>query len=112
MPVGGSKPGERRGGRAIGTPNKVPASIREMIVGALSDVGGRRYLAEQARENPVAFMGLVGKVLPLQLTGQNGGPVAIDCRWAEPEPADKPALTIEAELEDEAVVVTFSEPAP
>src|SRR3954468_15418083 len=91
-------------GRVKGVPNKVPASIREMIVGALSDVGGRRYLAEQARENPVAFMGLVGKVLPLQLTGQNGGPVAIDFRWAEPEPSDKQdaaTLTIEAELEPE-----------
>src|SRR3954467_4642870 len=104
--------GRKTGGRTKGTPNKFPASIQEMIVGALSAVGGRRYLAEQARENPVAFMGLVGKVLPLQLTGQNGGPVAIDFRWAEPEPADKPMLTIEAEPEDDAVVVTFAEPAP
>lgn len=38
-----------------------------MILGALEDVGGRAYLAEQALENPGAFMTLVGKVLPLQL---------------------------------------------
>src|SRR3954465_15029444 len=112
MPVGGSKPGERRGGRVKGTPNKVPAPIKGMILGALSDIGGQKWLADTALEHPVAFMGLVGKVLPLQLTGQNGGAGAIDFRWAEPEPAHKPALTIEAELEDEAVVVTFSEPAP
>ena len=100
-------------GRVKGVPNKVPATIREMIVGALNRVGGEDWLAAQAREHPVAFMGLLGRVLPLQLTGQGGAPVAIDFRWADavqPEPA-----VIDAEPEpegDEAVTVTFAEPAP
>ena len=51
-------------GRKKGVPNKVTADIRAMIVGALEDVGGRDYLARQAEENPVAFLGLVGKVVP------------------------------------------------
>jgi len=46
-----------------------------MIVGALQQAGGQDYLAAQAKLNPSAFMVLVGKVLPLQLTGANGGPV-------------------------------------
>jgi hypothetical protein len=32
-----------------------------------SPTGGRDYLRWQAEKNPVAFMGLVGKVLPLQV---------------------------------------------
>ena len=54
-----------------------------MILGALSDVGGRDYLAARALDQPVAFMGLIGKVLPLQLTGENGAPIAYSFRWAD-----------------------------
>src|SRR3954463_11045415 len=97
--------GRKTGGRTKGTPNKFPATIREMIVGALDDVGGRRYLAEQARENPVAFMGLVGKVLPLQLTGQNGGPLAIDFRWAEPEPGGTVRMSHSGEPETATLTI-------
>jgi len=46
-----------------------------MILKALSKAGGWRYLQQQAKENPVAFMTLVGKVLPLQVTGADGGPI-------------------------------------
>jgi hypothetical protein len=35
-----------------------------MILGALDDAGGQDYLAEQAYNNPSAFMALLGKVLP------------------------------------------------
>ena len=62
-------------GRPKGTPNKTTKALKDMILGALSDVGGQKYLAEQARENPTAFLTLIGKVLPLQVTGDGGGPV-------------------------------------
>lgn len=68
-PSRGSKPGERRGGRKVGTPNKVNALLKDQILGALDKAGGIEYLARQAEENPASFMGLVGKVLPLQLHG-------------------------------------------
>ena len=55
------------GGRAVGVPNKLGASIKQMVERALHDVGGAQYLARQAEENPVAFLGLVGKVMPMQL---------------------------------------------
>lgn len=59
------------------TPNKIGASIKEMVEKALHKVGGVDYLAEQARANPVAFLGLVGKVLPMQLqsTDADGNPL-------------------------------------
>jgi hypothetical protein len=48
-------------------------------------------------------MGLVGRVLPLQVTGENGAPIAVDFRWADalPEPDGE---VIEA---DESVNITF-----
>lgn len=98
-----SVPGERRGGRVKGTPNKTSATIKEMVMDALCDVGGRKYLAEQAIKNPNAFLGLVGRVMPLQVTGEDGGALMIDFRWAEPEP-----VTIEAELDAAPLTVTFA----
>src|SRR5215510_9793581 len=79
-----SKPGERRGGRGKGTPNKQTADIKAMILGALSDVGGRAYLAEQAYANPTAFMSLVGRVLPLQIAGDSENPVTYVIRAPTP----------------------------
>ena len=73
----GSRPGERRGGRKKGTPNRLTVDLKEMILGALADAGGRSYLAKQAVANPGAFMTLVGKVLPLQVTGEGGGPLIL-----------------------------------
>ena len=59
------KAGNRGVGRVKGVPNKVTKELKEMILGALDDVGGQAYLARQADENPTAFMALVGKVLPM-----------------------------------------------
>lgn len=64
--------GLKTGGRQKGTPNKINAALKDMILGALSDVGGQEYLAIQARENPSAYMTLLGKVLPMQVAGVDG----------------------------------------
>lgn len=77
--MAGRKPGTKKtGGRVKGTPNKLTADVKGMILEALSRVGGVDYLVEQAEANPTAFMTLVGKVLPLQLTGENGDPIKIE----------------------------------
>lgn len=72
----GKRP-QPKGGSRKGRPNKLSSSVKEMILGALTDAGGRAYLAAQSGENPAAFMQLVGKVLPLQVTGEGGGPIII-----------------------------------
>lgn len=64
-------------GRIKGTPNKTTKLIKEMITQALDGVGGVSYLQRQADENPVAFMTLVGKVIPLQITGADDKPLEI-----------------------------------
>jgi len=72
----GKKPGAvKTGGRVKGTPNKLTADMREMIRAALDGVGGIAYLIEQARENPTAFLTLVGKIVP-SVTTLSGDPDA------------------------------------
>lgn len=63
--------------RPKGSPNKLPKHLKEMILNALDKAGGENYLAEQARENPGAFMTLIGKVLPLQLAGDKDNPLNV-----------------------------------
>lgn len=67
----------KTGGRKAGVPNKITADIKALILSALDAVGGQAYLQEQAQKNPVAFMALLGKVLPLQVSGEGGGPLLI-----------------------------------
>jgi hypothetical protein len=61
-------PAEKTGGRKKGTPNKVTGAVRDMILAALSAVGGQKYLEKQAAANPVAFMSLLAKVMPTQIS--------------------------------------------
>ena len=65
--------GRKTGGRQLGSVNKLNRDIKEMVLGALSDVGGREYLAARAIDTPTAFLTLVGKILPLQLVSDGAG---------------------------------------
>jgi GNAT superfamily N-acetyltransferase len=54
-----------------GTLNKTSALLKDAVLEAADIAGGKAglvgYLALQARENPVAFMGLLGKLIPSQI---------------------------------------------
>lgn len=66
-------------GRPKGVPNKTTALVREMVTAALDEAGGVDYLVERARDprTASAFLSLVGKVLPIQLTGAEDGPIQV-----------------------------------
>lgn len=66
-PKVGPSRGNAGKGRRKGVPNKNTAAVKDMITQALDQAGGVEYLITQARENPTAFLTLVGKVLPLQV---------------------------------------------
>ncbi len=75
---------KKTGGRKPGTPNKLTAQLKEMILEAAEqagdDMGGGgtvKYLRMQATLQPAAFMSLLGKVLPMQVTGEDGGPLQV-----------------------------------
>ena len=78
----GHRPPNAGKGRKAGVPNKTTAAVKEMVLTALSNVGGVSYLEDQADKNPTAFLTLVGKILPTELTGGNGGPLQVqDVPW-------------------------------
>jgi hypothetical protein len=70
---GGARP---NAGRPKGSLDKGNALIREMIVDALDELGGVEYLKATAASHPAAFLSLLGKVMPVQVTGDGGGPVS------------------------------------
>jgi hypothetical protein len=77
MGARGPKPGHKTGGRAKGTPNKITKALKDMILGALDDAGGQAYLTTQAKDNPAAFMALIGRVLPTNIADETGEPLRI-----------------------------------
>lgn len=66
------KPPAAGAGRPKGSPNKVTAELKDMILAALDGAGGVTYLQRQADDNPTAFLSLVGKVLPMTVKHQGG----------------------------------------
>lgn len=62
-------------GRKKGVPNKITKELKEMILQALDESGGVEYLKDQAAANPASFMTLIGKVLPMTITGDSDSPI-------------------------------------
>ena len=83
----------KSGGRKKGTPNKTTALLKDAILTAAQEAGGGTedgmmlYLRVRAADNPTAFMSLLGKVLPMQVTGIDGGAIAtkIEIEFVEPK---------------------------
>jgi hypothetical protein len=70
------KPPNAGKGRVKGVPNKTTALLKDAILLAAEKAGNKlgddglvTYLEVQAEDNPVAFMSLLGKVLPMQMIG-------------------------------------------
>jgi hypothetical protein len=66
------------GGSRKGIPNKITASLKEAIQQAAENAhpdGTVGYLQEQAEKNPVAFLSLLGRTLPKEITGGEGQPL-------------------------------------
>jgi hypothetical protein len=73
--------GIKTGGRKKGTPNKTTALLKDAILVAADNAGRDEglvgYLTAQAVLNPGPFMALLGKVLPMQISGDADNPVQV-----------------------------------
>lgn len=86
--TGKKKPPNAGKGRRKGTPNKITGALKDMILQALANAGGTKYLEDQAKANPTAFLTLVGKVLPLQVKQDGADPVVPRAIVHEHRPSD------------------------
>lgn len=73
------KPPAAGKGRPKGATNKATRELKEMILQALDGAGGVEYLQRKAEDprTASAFLSLIGKVLPMQVTGDPNNPVGI-----------------------------------
>ena len=56
--------GRKTGGRTKGTPNRLTSELRDLMLGALDDLGGREWVVERARERPELMFQMLGRLLP------------------------------------------------
>lgn len=72
---------KRGPGRPKGTPNKTTKAAKDAIAEAAEGLGGTQRLIDWAKEDPLnerAFWSSIyPKLLPLQLSGEGGGPVQV-----------------------------------
>lgn len=77
---------KKSSGRKAGTPNKTTALLKDAILSAAVKAGEDQngkdglegYCKFLAIKEPKAFSVLLGKVLPTQLTGEDGGPIEVE----------------------------------
>ena len=94
QPVAKRLPPSAGRGRQKGELNKFTRTVKEAILAAFDEVGGHEWLVQQAKDNPVAFMGLLAKILPTQIDlKSNGEPIKIIVERAD----QKLPITIDAD---------------
>lgn len=69
--------GVRYGGRQKGTPNKFTADVKAALHAAFEELGGVKYLVKLGKSDPQIFCALLGKTLPKEITGADGGPIQV-----------------------------------
>jgi hypothetical protein len=79
------KPGGNAGkGRPKGSKNKFTRNIKDAVLQAFEEgpagttgEGGVEWLRKQMKSNPTAFLNMLGKLLPMQLTNEDDEPIKV-----------------------------------
>ena len=79
--------GKKTGGRTKGTPNKKTIIAKDMIAEVAARLGGTDRMVAWAQEDPdnekAFWVSIYPKMLPLQVSGEGGGPVKFVFGWDE-----------------------------
>jgi len=79
----------KTGGRKKGSRNKFTVSAKEAFSRAFDATGGAVALAEWAGDNRTEFYKLFAKLIPTEVSGPDGKPIAL--QWPVPQtPLDQP----------------------
>ena len=78
-PKNTTKFGRGNPGKPKGAVNKNTAALKDMILKALENSGGAAYLEARANDprTAAAFLGLVGKVLPMTIANDKESPFTV-----------------------------------
>jgi hypothetical protein len=75
----------KTGGRRRGSVNKTTALLKDAVLQAAEAAGDNEgmvgYLTTQAKQNPTAFMSLLGRVLPLQNAANDDDGIKIEVEF-------------------------------
>lgn len=69
--------GKKYGGRKKGTPNKMTKSVKDALLGAFDELGGKDYLIEVGREDPKTLCTLLAKIIPAEISAKLDGQATI-----------------------------------
>lgn len=58
---------KKTGGRAVGTPNKLNATVKENVIAVFNRLDGTAGMAKWAMENPTQFYQIYSKLLPSEI---------------------------------------------
>lgn len=73
----GSKPGERRGGRGKGTPNKTTAVFKQAVLNVFNKNGGEKWFADWAKSEPTEFFKIASRLIPQEVNGAIDGSLTV-----------------------------------
>lgn len=69
----------KTGGRKVGSPTtRMAYDVKQAVVWAINENGGAEYIKRLMKANPRGTMVLLGKMMPNEITGANGGPIQVD----------------------------------
>lgn len=74
------KPGHAKvGGRKKGTKNAFTRDMKEAVLSAFNELGGKDWLVKMGKSrlpaDKRAMLGVFARMLPMELTGKDGGPI-------------------------------------
>ena len=76
---------KKTGGRRKGSVNKTTALLKDAVLQAAEAAGDKEgmvgYLTTQTKQNPTAFMSLLGRVLPIQNASNDEDGIKIEVEF-------------------------------
>lgn len=65
----------KTGGRTKGTKNKFTGAVKEAFRAVFDEIGHTKHLKAWALKNPTDFYKILSKLIPQEITGENGKPI-------------------------------------
>lgn len=67
--------------RTVGAKNKISGAAKDNIQAVFVRLGGTAAMAQWAKENQTEFFKIYARLLPHEVTGQDGGPIEVSASW-------------------------------